>query len=157
VTPTRTVTPSVTRTPTKTPTPTITPTKTSCPVSQYNHDVIACQVGAADCTKTTGFIKVNGVSVFTWGTGAVDQTGNISINPGDVVVLQMFAIDNIPACLPTIPYSDVSAVIKVGGSGGTTIFTDTEVSPGGGGSGEISYTFTASTCNYYFDLSSYCS
>jgi hypothetical protein len=120
--------------------------------------VLFCKVGCTVCTKTSGFIKVNGINVYSWGTGSVDQTGNISINPGDVVQLQMVAIDNIGACLPTIPYSDVSAVIKVGGSGGTTIFGPVDaVSPGGGGSGEISYTFTASTCNYYFDLDSYCS
>jgi hypothetical protein len=160
VTPTRTVTPAVTRTPTRTPTPTITPTKTSCPVSQYNHDVIACQVGAADCTKTTGFIKVNGVSVFSWSTAAVDQTGNISINPGDVVQLQMVAIDNIGSCLPTIPCSDVAAIVKQGGVSGTTIFTETKTSPTCAGPGQdsiIDYTFTATTCNYYFQLQSACS
>jgi hypothetical protein len=129
-------------------------------VSQYNHDVIACQVGAADCTKTTGFIKVNGVSVFSWSTAAVDQTGNISINPGDVVQLQMVAIDNTGSCLPTIPCSDVEAIVIQGGVSGTTIFTETKTSPTCAGPGQdsiIDYTFTATTCNYYFDLNSYCS
>ena len=94
----------------------------------------------------------------SWGTAAVTQSGNIQINPGDIVELNMVAIDNVPTCVNNgIPFSDVSAVIKVGGSSGTTIFSDTEVSPGGGGTGEISYTFTAAACNYYFDLYSYCS
>jgi hypothetical protein len=160
VTPTKTVTPTVTRTPTRTPTPTKTPTPTTCPVSQYNHNVIMCQVGATDCTRTTGFIKVNGVSVFTWGTAAVTQSGNITINPGDVVQLQMVAIDNLPACVSTIPCSDVEAIIRQGGITGTIIFTETKTSPTCAGPGQdsiIDHTFTATTCNYYFDLDSYCS
>ena len=159
VTPTRTVTPSVTRTPTKTPTPTITPTKSSCPVSQYNHQVIACQVGASDCTKTTGFIKVNGVSVFSWSTAAVTQSGNITINPGDVVQLQMVAIDNTPTCVNGgIPFSDVSGIIRIGGAGGTIIYNQNTCSPScSGGSGILDTTFTATTCNYYFQLQSACS
>jgi hypothetical protein len=159
VTPTKTVTPSVTRTPTKTPTPTITPTKSSCPVSQYNHQVIACQVGAADCTKTTGFIKVNGVSVFSWSTAAVTQSGNIQINPGDVVQLQMVAIDNTPTCVNGgIPFSDVSGIIRIGGPTGTIIYNQNTCSPScSSGSGILDTTFTASTCNYYFELQSSCS
>jgi hypothetical protein len=127
--------------------------------SQYVHTVIACQVGATDCTKTVGYIKVNGSNLFSWGTAAVTQSGNIQINPGDIVELNMVAIDNVPTCVNNgIPFSDVSAVIKVGGSSGTTIFTETTCSPScSGGSGEINYTFTASACNYYFDLDSYCS
>jgi len=159
VTPTRTVTPSVTRTPTKTPTPTITPTKTSCPISQYNHSVVACQVGGADCTKTTGFIKVNGVSVFSWSTAAVTQSGNISINPGDVVQLQMVSIDNTPTCVNGgIPFSDVSGIIRIGGPTGTVIYNQVTCSPScSSGSGILDTTFTATTCNYYFQLESYCS
>jgi len=162
VTPTRTLTPtptkSPTRTPTQTPTQTKTPTPTPCVTSQYVHTVAACQVGGTDCTKTVGYIRVNGSNLFSWGTAAVTQSGNIQINPGDIVELNMVAIDNVPTCVNNgIPFSDVSAVIKVGGSSGTTIFSQTKTSPGGGGDGEISYTFTASACNYYFDLDSYCS
>jgi hypothetical protein len=163
VTPTRTLTPtptkSPTRTPTQTPTQTKTPTPTPCVTSQYVHTVAACAVGGTDCTKTVGYIKVNGSNLFSWGTAAVTQSGNIQINPGDIVELNMVAIDNVPTCVNNgIPFSDVSAVIKVGGSSGTTIFTETTCSPScSGGSGEINYTFTASACNYYFDLDSYCS
>ena len=158
-TPTRTPTPTVTRTPTRTPTPTVTPTKSSCPVSQYNHQVIACQVGAADCTKTTGFIKVNGVSVFSWSTAAVTQSGNIQINSGDVVQLQMVAIDNTPTCVNGgIPFSDVSGIIRIGGPTGTIIYNQNTCSPScSGGSGILDTTFTATTCNYYFQLQSSCS
>jgi len=173
VTPTNTVTPSVsptrtltptptktpTRTPTHTPTQTKTPTPTPCVTSQYVHTVAACAVGGTDCTKTVGYIKVNGSNLFSWGTAATTQSGNIQINIGDVVVLNMVAIDNVPTCVNNgIPFSDISAVIKVGGSSGTTIFTETTCSPScSGGSGEINYTFTASACNYYFGLDSYCS
>jgi hypothetical protein len=158
-TPTRTPTPTVTRTPTRTPTPTVTPTKSSCPVSQYNHQVIACQVGAADCTKTTGFIKVNGTSVFSWSTAAVTQSGNIQINPGDVVQLQMVAIDNTPTCVNGgIPFSDVAGTIRIGGPSGTIIYNQNTCSPScSGGSGILDTTFTATTCNYYFQLQSACS
>jgi hypothetical protein len=155
VTPTNT--PSNTGTPQATSTPTVTPTSTSCPVSQYEHTVIACQVGETDCTKTLGSIKVNGTTVFSWGTAATTQSGNININPGDVVQLQMTAIDNPPACALTIPCSDVSAIIKSGGSGGTTIFTQNKTSPTCGQDGIIDHTFTATTCNYYFELVSSCS
>ncbi len=172
VTPTNTVTPSVsptksitptptkspTRTPTQTPTQTKTPTPTPCVQSSYLHTVTACQVGATDCTKTLGYIKVNGSNVFSWGTAAITQSGNITINPGDVVELSMTAVDNVPTCVNNgIPCSDVSAVIKQGGSSGTTIFSQIKTSPECGQDGLIDYTFTATTCNYYFDLDSYCS
>ena len=157
-TPTPTITPTRTKTPTPTPTQTKTPTPTPCVTSQYVHTVSACQVGAADCTKTLGYIKVNGSNVFSWGTAAVTQSGNIQINPGDVVELSMTAIDNSPSCLPTIPCSEVSAIIKVGGPSGTTIFSEVTSSPEcSSGDGIIEYTFTASACNYYFDLDSGCS
>jgi hypothetical protein len=129
--------------------------------SQYVHTVVACQVGATDCTKTLGYIKVNGSNVFSWGTAAITQSGNITINPGDVVELSMTAIDNVPTCVSNgIPCSDVSAIVKQGGVSGTTIFTQTKTSPTCAGPGQdsiISYTFTAAACNYYFDLDSYCS
>jgi hypothetical protein len=165
VSPTRTLTPTPTktptRTPTQTPTQTKTPTPTSCVTSQYVHTVAACQVGATDCTKTLGYIKVNGSNVFSWGTAAITQSGNITINPGDVVELSMTAIDNVPTCVSNgIPCSDVSAIVKQGGVSGTTIFTQTKTSPFCAGPGQdsiISYTFTAAACNYYFDLDSYCS
>ena len=70
----------------------------------------------------------------------------------------MTAIDNSPSCLPTIPCSEVSAIIKVGGPSGTTIFSEVTSSPEcSSGDGIIEYTFTASACNYYFDLDSGCS
>jgi hypothetical protein len=164
VSPTRTLTPTPTktptRTPTQTPTQTKTPTPTSCVTSQYVHTVVACQVGATDCTKTLGYIKVNGSNVFSWGTAAITQSGNITINPGDVVELSMTAVDNVPACALTIPCSDVAAIVRQGGISGTIIFNQIKTSPTCAGPGQdsiISYTFTASTCNYYFDLDSYCS
>jgi hypothetical protein len=175
VTPTNTVTPSVsptksltptptkspTRTPTQTPTQTKTPTPTPCVQSSYEHTVVACQVGATDCTKTLGYIKVNGSNVFSWGTAAITQSGSITINPGDVVELSMTAVDNVPTCVNNgIPCSDVAAIIRQGGISGTIIFNQTKTSPTCAGPGQdsiISYTFTASTCNYFFDLDSYCS
>jgi hypothetical protein len=175
VTPTNTVTPSVsptrtltptptktpTRTPTQTPTQTKTPTPTPCVQSSYEHTVAACAVGGTDCTKTVGYIKINGSNVFSWGTAATTTSGNIQINIGDVVELSMTAIDNVSTCVSNgIPCSDVSAIVKQGGVSGTTIFTQTKTSPFCAGPGQdsiISYTFTASTCNYYFDLESYCS
>jgi len=123
--------------------------------STYTHTVAACQVGGTDCTKTTGYIKVNGSNVFSWGTAAVTQSGNIQINPGDIVVLEMNAIDPPSICVNNgIDYSDVSAQIT---GPGVSFGPTTESSPSSGDSGQITYTFTATGCGYTFDLDSTCS
>jgi hypothetical protein len=147
--PTRTVTPTVTRTPTQTPTQTKTPTPTSCATSTYSHNVIVCQVGGTRCTKTSGFIKVNGSNVYSWGTAATTTSGNIQINPGDVVQISANAITPPSICTGNgIFFSDVNYTISGPGvtysNGGPSPFTDT-------------FTFTATTCGYSFAIDSACS
>jgi hypothetical protein len=155
ITPTRTI--SITPSPTRTPslTPTKTPTPSPCPVSTYDHDVFICTTLGTRCTKTSGYIRVNGVNQYSWGTAETTTSGNLNINPGDSVELSMGAIQPPSVCVNNgINYSDVNAIVKQGGSGGTTIFNGGESSDGGG---TLSYSFTATSCNYYFYLNSSCS
>ena len=155
VTPTRTFTPTptktLTRTPTQTPTQTKTPTPTSCVTSTYTHNVTACQVSSTICTKTTGFIKVNGSTIYSWGTSAPSgtYTGNFQINPGDVVQIEGNAITPPPICTGNgIFFSD----LEIGISGPGASFYDE-----GNNGFTATYTFTATGCGYTFVASSYCS
>ena len=155
VTPTKTFTPtptkSPTRTPTQTPTQTKTPTPTSCVTSTYTHNVTACQVSSTICTKTTGFIRVNGSTIYSWGTAAPSgtYTGNFQINPGDVVQIEGNAITPPPICTGNgIFFSD----LEIGISGPGVSFYDE-----GNNGFTTTYTFTATGCGYTFVASSMCS
>lgn len=120
-------------------------------ISTYTHSVLFCQVGCTVCTKTTGFIKVNGINVYSWGTSTPSgtYTGNFQINPGDVVQIDGNAITPPPTCINNgIFFSELDILITGPGVG----FSDS-----GNNGFTTTYTFTATGCGYSFTIDSYCS
>ena len=120
-----------------------------CEVSVYSHNVVVCQSGDIRCTKTTGYINVNGNNVYSWGTAATTTTGSFQVDPGDIVEVSVNAIQPPATCVNNgIFYSDVEYTINGPGvsysAGGPSPYTDT-------------YTFTATGCLYNIEILSACS
>jgi hypothetical protein len=118
-----------TRTATPTPTRTLTPTQTTqCCTINVSHIKQACQVGGTCCIKTIGTIKVNGVSVYSFGTGAAcGSTTNTTISAcfGDIIRVEIGAVDPPAQCSLTIFYSEIAADVQ-----GNYIYAQSPSGPG---------------------------
>jgi hypothetical protein len=115
-TPTPTQTPfptfAVSNPPTQTPTPTPTPTNSSLPTcfiplmfdNPYNN-----------CSDSNGYVKVNGVTVFSWSAGAASTTTTITAVIGDLIEIQ--ATPNPPLTGPLCSgYVFTSTFVQVANS-----------------------------------------